>query len=128
MPEPRPRSATGGEQLAEQPLGLAQPLLGEHDRLGLADRVGDEALLVQPVHRAPVEALPGPVAVVQAEVEQGEGGLVDPVGVDPHGAGLATRQPDTRRYDHTAPETSTNAAAVLTGFQLPTSPAATVEP
>src|SRR3954463_16656336 len=44
----------------------------------------------QAVQRVPVEALPGPPAVVQAEVEQGEDGLVDPVGVDLHGAGLTT--------------------------------------
>jgi hypothetical protein len=99
MARPRSRSSAGSEQFAEQPLGLAQPLLGEHDRLGLADRVGDEALLVQPVHRVPVEALPGPVAVVPAEVEQGEDRLVDPVGADLHDAGLGTRaawHPPTR--------------------------------
>src|SRR5215218_2806006 len=109
-------SAAGREQLAEEPLGLAQSLLGEHDRLGLADRVGDEALLVEPVHRIPVKPLPSPAAVVQAEVEQGEDRLVDPVGVDLHSAAAPRgRQFDTLRRDYTTPDMSTNAATALTG-------------
>ena len=38
-----------GEEFAEQTLGLAEPVLGEGGRFGLADRIGDEAFLVQPI-------------------------------------------------------------------------------
>src|SRR5215218_4626971 len=110
------RSAADREQFTKQPLGLAQTLLSELDRLGLADRVGDEALLVETVHRGPVKPLPSPAAIVQAEVEQGQDRLVDPVGVDLHRvAAPRGRQFDTLRRDYTTPEMSTNAATVLTG-------------
>ena len=45
-----------GEQRVEQTFGLAKSILGEDDRFGFAHRIGDEALLVQPIQRVPVEA------------------------------------------------------------------------
>jgi hypothetical protein len=39
-------------------LSLAQPLLGEHDRLGFADWVSDVAFLVQSMHCIPVKSFP----------------------------------------------------------------------
>ena len=57
-----------GEQLAKQPLRLAQSLLGEHDRLGFAERVSDVAFLVQSMHRIPVKSLPSAAFVVPAEI------------------------------------------------------------
>ena len=41
--------AARGEELAEQTLGLSEPFLGEGDRFGLADWIGDEAFLPQPI-------------------------------------------------------------------------------
>jgi hypothetical protein len=38
------RSAAGGEELGEEALGLALTLLGQDDRLCLADGIGDEPL------------------------------------------------------------------------------------
>src|SRR3954454_13019797 len=105
-------SAAGREPLAKQPLGLAQTLLGEHDRLGLADRVGDQALLVEPIHRIPVKPLPSPAAVVQAEVEQGQDRLVDPISVDLHNATTS------RSGHHIALQASTNHTVVLAGCIL----------
>lgn len=37
----REEALRSGKQFAKQPLRLAQSLLGEHDRLGFADRVSD---------------------------------------------------------------------------------------
>jgi hypothetical protein len=53
------------EQRLEQLLGFLQPFLGEDHRFGSVDRVGDETLLVEPVHGVPVKALPGPAPIVQ---------------------------------------------------------------
>ena len=50
--------------------------------LALAGRVGNQALVVQAVQRIPIERLPGATILVQAEIEQGQDGVVDPVGVD----------------------------------------------
>ena len=66
-------AARRGEEFAEQTLGLAEPVLGEGDRFGLADWIGDEAFLVQPVEGVPVEAFPGAAAIMQAQIEEGEG-------------------------------------------------------
>src|SRR5262245_49466061 len=72
------------KQFLKESPGPLQPLLGEDDRLRLAARVGDVALLVQPVHRSPVEALPGPASAVQPQVKQGENRLIDLVRVEFH--------------------------------------------
>lgn len=45
--------------------------------------------LVQPIQGVPVEAFPGAAAIMQAQVEEGEDGFVDPVGVDLH-AGMTS--------------------------------------
>ena len=50
------------------------PRFGEDYRLRLADGVGDQALLVQAVHRISIERFPGPrarprIVVMDAEVE-----------------------------------------------------------
>lgn len=42
------QSGTLGEKLVEQQLALRQALFGKHDRLCLADRVEDHALVIQP--------------------------------------------------------------------------------
>ena len=55
-----------GEQRVEQTLGLAKSILGEDDRFGLAHRIGDEVLLVQPIQCVPVEAFPGAAGIMQA--------------------------------------------------------------
>jgi len=39
--------AARGEEFAEQTLGLAEPVLGEGGRFGLADWIGDKAFLVR---------------------------------------------------------------------------------
>src|SRR5262249_26067209 len=40
------------------------PEIGEHDRLRLANGIGDVPLLVEPVHGVPIEALPGAAIVM----------------------------------------------------------------
>ena len=65
------------EVLLEEAAALAQALVGEDHRLGLADRIEDQPLAVQPGEHVPVMPLPGAIPVVQREVEQGEHGLVD---------------------------------------------------
>jgi hypothetical protein len=66
-----------GEHRFKEPFGLSQTLLRENDGLSLADWVADEALLVKPVHRIPVEAFPGSAFVMQRQEKQGQNGLVD---------------------------------------------------
>jgi hypothetical protein len=55
----------------------ARTLLRENDGLSFADWVADEAPLVKPVHRIPVEAFPGSAFVMQRQEKQGQNGLVD---------------------------------------------------
>jgi hypothetical protein len=47
---------------------------------------GSEILLMQPVHCIPIETLPGPVFVMQAEIKQRQYGFVDAVFVEGHEA------------------------------------------
>lgn len=85
------RVARVSARFAEQRLqafgGELQAFGAELDRLGAPHRVGDETALVQPAQRIPVEGFPGTVAVVQAEVEQGQHGGVYLVGVQIHTMG-----------------------------------------
>src|SRR5262249_46639597 len=72
------------EQLLQEEPSPLQSFLGEYDRFRLAARVGDVALLVQAIHRIPVEPLPGPCAVAQPQVEQGKDRLIDLLRVEFH--------------------------------------------
>ena len=70
------------EQTVEGLFRLPQPRFAENYRLRLAHRIGDQALLVQSVHRIPIERFPRPCAhcrgtVMDAEVEQGQYGFID---------------------------------------------------
>ncbi len=71
------RSLRDCDHLPEQLLRSRDALFGEPDGFGLVDRIADEALLVQPVHRAPVEAFPRPAVAVERQVEQRENRIVD---------------------------------------------------
>ena len=69
-------STVSAELRFEQMGGTGQAVLGEDDGLGLATWIGDVTLLVQPVHRIPVEALPRPPSVVQTKMQQGKDSIV----------------------------------------------------
>jgi hypothetical protein len=56
--------------------------LGEGHGFRLADGIVNEAGGVEPVEDVPVEAFPGAVIVVERQIEQAEGGLVDAGGVE----------------------------------------------
>jgi len=51
-------SVVGLEQPVKGRLRPAQARLGQHHRLGVAHRIGNQALTVKTVHRLPVERLP----------------------------------------------------------------------
>jgi hypothetical protein len=60
--------------------------------LALLGRVGNQALVVQPVQCIPIEGLPGAMIIVKAEIEQRQDGFVDPIGVEiVHAAPRETR-------------------------------------
>jgi hypothetical protein len=75
------------KELIEHRLGALYAVLGEPNRLGLADRIVDQALLVQPVHHAPVEGFPGPqgsaerILLANPQQEQRQSGVIDAIGV-----------------------------------------------
>ena len=73
---PQPKLALG-EKPSELPFRCAEAFVGQDDGFGLANRVGDEALGVQPVQSIPVEALPGACPVVQSQIQERENGLID---------------------------------------------------
>src|SRR5437762_13336524 len=73
-----------GEHLGKEAFSLALSLLGQDDRLRLSYGIGDEALLVQPLHRVPIEPLPHATAVMQTEQEQRENRRVHALGIDLH--------------------------------------------
>ena len=52
-------------------------LFGEHDRFGLAHRIEDHSLLVQPIHRTPVVSFPCTSIVMDGQEEKCEYHLVD---------------------------------------------------
>ncbi|GAB7543074.1 hypothetical protein CS8_027440 [Cupriavidus sp. 8B] len=65
-------------------LALAQTDIGQADRLRMADRIADQAFLVQTVQRAPVQALPCATFLAQVQVEQREDHFVDGIGIEIH--------------------------------------------
>lgn len=75
----------------KQSSSLSEARFGEHHGLRLSSRIGNEPLVMQPVHRLPIEALPGAVAIMKPEEQQGQHGLVDLVVVEGHGVQLALR-------------------------------------
>src|SRR3954447_24662122 len=62
-----PAGSTLCKQFLEQPLRASQTPRGENHRLGLADRIVDQPLGMQPVHRVPVERLPRARTVVKSQ-------------------------------------------------------------
>src|SRR3954471_528094 len=84
----RPKGRTGsvwlGEHGLEELFGALQALLGEHDRLGLVDRVADQAFLIEPVERVPIHPLPGAPVVVKRQKEERQHRIVDLVRVERH--------------------------------------------
>ena len=75
------------EQSTKGRLSPAQPRIGEHHRLGLAHRVGNQSLSVKTFHRVPVERLPRTRAhhgftFEDAQIEERQHGFIDLV-VDP---------------------------------------------
>src|SRR3954454_2585894 len=73
-----------GKHGLEEFFGALQALLGEHDGLGLVDRVVDQALLVEPVERVPIKPLPGPPVVVKGQIEERQHRVVNLVRVERH--------------------------------------------
>src|SRR5689334_17697329 len=66
-----PTGSSLREQLLEQVLRARQAIRREHHGFGLANRIVDQPLRVQPVHRVPIESLPGAPAVVKSQPQQG---------------------------------------------------------
>ena len=66
---PQPKLALG-EKPGEQLFQRAEAFIGQDDGLGLANRVRDEALGMQPVQSIPVKALPGSGPIVQSQIEE----------------------------------------------------------
>jgi len=54
-------------KLLHSSLALAEEV-GQGNRFGLADRVRDQALCVEPVQGRPIKALPGPRPIVQGQI------------------------------------------------------------
>jgi hypothetical protein len=73
------------EKLSEQSFRCAEAFIGQDDGFGFANRVGDEALGVQPVESIPVEALPGSGPIVQGQIQERENGVIDFVCVNLYG-------------------------------------------
>jgi hypothetical protein len=61
-----------------------QALVGEDHGLCPADRVGDQALAMQPLERPPVEAFPRPSLIVQRQSQQRQHRVVNLVVVQLH--------------------------------------------
>jgi hypothetical protein len=72
------------EKLAEQPLRFLESLVGQRHRFGFADRVRDEAFLMESVHGVPIEAFPCAAPLVQREVEKRQDRVVNLFRVDVH--------------------------------------------
>src|SRR4051794_28819355 len=83
-PSEREQSVWLGEHSPEELFGALQPLLSEHDGLGLVPRVADQALLVEPVQRIPIKPLPGPPVVVKGRKEERQHRFDDLVRVERH--------------------------------------------
>src|SRR3954463_15098721 len=66
---------------------------GEHDELGLVNRVADQALFVEPVERIPTKPLPGAPVVMAGQKEERQHRVVDLVRVERHPPTL----PDLRK-------------------------------
>src|SRR5690606_34683969 len=77
-------SSLDHEHLMKKLFRSDDPLVRKPDGFRFVDRIADEALLVQSVHRAPVESLPCSAVPVERQVEQRENRIVDPVLVDLH--------------------------------------------
>jgi hypothetical protein len=72
------------EQLLKQSCCSLKALPGEHHRLGLVPWVRDITSFVQARHDVPVETLPRTLAIVEAEIEEAEDGIVNLVLVKDH--------------------------------------------
>jgi hypothetical protein len=59
-----------GEDLIEQPFRCPEAFARQDDRLGLAHRVRDQALGVQPVEGIPIKAFPGSRPIVQGQIQE----------------------------------------------------------
>jgi hypothetical protein len=77
------------EQDLKQLLRPSQTFVRQHQRLRLVDRISDQALLVKPIRRRPVEALPGAPLVMQRQPKKRQHRIVDLVFIDIHAAMLA---------------------------------------
>ena len=71
--------------------------LGEHDRFGLAYRIEDHSLFVQPTECIPVMSFPCASVVMNCQEEEREDHLVDFVFVVFHGIMLPFRSQDFNR-------------------------------
>ena len=84
-PKPSQPQLATGEKPGEQQFRFAEAFIGQDDGFGLANRMADQALGVQPIDSIPVEPLPGSRPVVQSQIQECENGLIDFVCVDLHG-------------------------------------------
>ncbi len=78
----RHRSRVCLKQIPKQSLGLLQPFVCQNYRFGAPDGIRDQALLMQSIHRVPVERLPNPLRVVPPQQKQRKHAVIDSVGID----------------------------------------------
>ncbi len=70
------------KQISKQSFGLLQSFVRQDNRFGVPYRVGDQALLVQPLHRVPVERLPNALTVMPPQQKQRQHTVIN--SRDPH--------------------------------------------
>jgi hypothetical protein len=73
------------KQISKQSFGLLQSFVCQDNGFGAPYRVGDQALLVQPLHRVPVERLPNALTVMPPQQKQRQHTVINSVGIDWHG-------------------------------------------
>jgi hypothetical protein len=84
------------EELAEQSLRFLESLVGQQHRFGFADRVRDEALLMESVHGASIKSFPCPGAIMQRQIKKCEDGFIDFFGIDIHARASHMRSTGSR--------------------------------
>lgn len=78
------RSGACLKQIPKQSLSLPQPFVCQNHRFGAPYWVRDQALLVESIHRIPIERLPNPLTVVPPQQKQRKHAVIDSVGIDRH--------------------------------------------
>src|SRR6266446_3020969 len=86
------------KQISKQSFGLLQSFVRQDNRFGVPYRVGDQALLVQPLHRVPVERLPDALTVMPPQQKQRQHTVINSVGIDRHTTPVNRRRRCGHKY------------------------------